>query len=216
MSTVFPPLIKFSFYRKMNNHPKQEICKNLGSSSDGVSVSHIIFVKKNGERYRRFFFPKCCSRHIFQLALRLFNGPTDPYFMPILRCFADYLRRYIESEQNDDWSDEEPTYIHEGESSDEKDVEKPKDNTNKETDEETKNKTGKMTEEGAVKKVKDKISKNEKEVPKKDNNNVTIPNAEQDLYEDYILYDLYECQTQISEDELEEITEEFLRKNAIG
>jgi len=136
--------------------------------------------------------------------------------MPILRCFADYLRRYIESEQNDDWSDEEPTYIHEGESSDEKDVEKPKDNTNKETDEETKNKTGKMTEEGAVKKVKDKISKNEKEVPKKDNNNVTIPNAEQDLYEDYILYDLYECQTQISEDELEEITEEFLRKNAIG
>jgi len=130
--------------------------------------------------------------------------------MPILRCFADYLRRYIESEQNDDWSDEEPTYIHEGESSDEKDMEMPKDNTNKETDEGTKNKTGKMSEEMAVKKVKAEI-----EVPKKDDNNVTIPNAEQDLYEDYILYDLYECQTQISEDELEEITEEFLRKNAI-
>jgi len=89
-------------------------------------------------------------------------------------------------------------------------MEMPKDNTYKETDEGTKNKTGKMSEEMAVKKVKAEI-----EVPKKDDNNVTIPNAEQDLYEDYILYDLYECQTQISEDELEEITEEFLRKNAI-
>jgi len=48
MSTAFPPLIKLSFYLKMNNPPKQEICKNLGSSSDGVSVSHIIFVKKVG------------------------------------------------------------------------------------------------------------------------------------------------------------------------
>ncbi|XP_037726428.1 uncharacterized protein LOC119557649 [Drosophila subpulchrella] len=205
----------------MNNHSKKEICKNLGSSSDRVSLSHIIFVKKNGERYRKFFFPKCCSRHIFQLAFRLFNGPTDPYFMPILQYFADFLSRYIESEQNDDWSDEEPTYIHEGESSDEKDMEKPKDNTNKRTDERTKSKTGKMTEGGSVNKVKDMISKAGKEVPKKDDSKVTtaelnmIPNAQQDLYEDYILYDLYECQAQISEDELEEITEEFLRQNEV-
>ncbi|XP_050744286.1 uncharacterized protein LOC127011494 [Drosophila biarmipes] len=197
----------------MSNPPKKEICRNLGSSSDRVAVSHVIFVKKSGERYRRFFFPKCCTRHIHQLALRMFNGPTDPYFMPIFRYFADFLRQFIESEQNDDWSDEEPTYIHEGESSDENDMGKPMENTEKEIDARTKDKAGKITKGDDVKKVEDKLSMAEKDVTTAEAD--TIQNAEQDLYEDYILYDLYECQAQIPEDELEEITEEFLRQNAV-
>ncbi|XP_017050687.1 uncharacterized protein LOC108094581 [Drosophila ficusphila] len=93
----------------MNNPPKKA-CKNMG---DPMS-SHITYVKKNGQKYRKFLVPNCCSRHYFQLILRLFNGPDDPYFLPIVRIFAELLKRYKEVQQNEVWSDEDLKYIHEG------------------------------------------------------------------------------------------------------
>ncbi|XP_070075086.1 uncharacterized protein [Drosophila takahashii] len=183
----------------MNNQPKKEICKNLGSSSDRVAVSHVIYVKKNGQRYRKFFFPKCCARHLVQLVIRMFNGPIDPFFQPIFLYFADFLQRYLESEQNDDWSDEELTYIHEGESSDE--VEMKKKEPEKDTIKKSEEKTGKINEK--AKKVKETIFLSERKVPEETAEKVAISNADEDLYEDDMLYYLYESQAQIAEDNLQ-------------